>query len=549
MWWIILIVYAIFATAILIGDDDFGDINSVLYEAFTEPVKGPLKCNSKYRIWNRTERIINVTLKVLYAIGVFIILYVSYSIFFIPYIADKIYDEFTYHIPNDLKPCPGTSEWKEKQEVKTCRKEYPETIHREIFLSTDIPFEPAADEIIYLENEYDEPHNKYIRENFVELSKLFEKKGFKFRYLPAIALYLSKNLTYDGEQISEYDINRKIGKLIYYVILKYLHNVGIVQYTDAYQDLYAVKLPRPCKCTPDNIRPSFIHYKCALDDDGEDYNCVEEIDGRSYYRFSYYELKPVKKGGATLHSQIVYYLTGLQKYDGVVRFRPIPTDEEREEEKNIKEEIKRQKEASVEAIANAVVSTFAFEKEQKQKDEFSGPKIVDRGSFDIEKERILLNELKKSIDKLLQIGVGNGVIISLLNTPDKLSRLVVTRNYRIILSDYNNAVIPMSPLPKALFILFLKHPEGIAFKNLSDYRDELTKIYMSISGRENLDDISKSIDSLVDPCSNSLNEKCSRIREAFMYRLSESIARNYFITGKRGETKVITLDRKLVIFR
>ena len=34
-----------------------------------------------------------------------------------------------------------------------------------------------------------------------------------------------------------------------------------------------------------------------------------------------------------------------------------------------------------------------------------------------------------------------------------------------------------------------------------------------------------------------------------MYRLSESIARNYFITGKRGETKVITLDRKLVIFR
>jgi hypothetical protein len=53
---------------------------------------------------------------------------------------------------------------------------------------------------------------------------------------------------------------------------------------------------------------------------------------------------------------------------------------------------------------------------------------------------------------------------------------------------------------------------------------------------------------MTDARSNSINEKCSRIKEAFVSKIDESIARNYYITGSKSEPKSITLDRSLVIF-
>ena len=37
--------------------------------------------------------------------------------------------------------------------------------------------------------------------------------------------------------------------------------------------------------------------------------------------------------------------------------------------------------------------------------------------------------------------------------------------------------IKMEPLVKAVYLLFLKHPEGIVFKCLPDYRKELAELY------------------------------------------------------------------------
>lgn len=55
---------------------------------------------------------------------------------------------------------------------------------------------------------------------------------------------------------------------------------------------------------------------------------------------------------------------------------------------------------------------------------------------------------------------------------------VITENYDIILPYYNDLHIKMEPLVKAVFILFLRHEEGIVFKCLSDYRDELKDIHL-----------------------------------------------------------------------
>lgn len=165
-------------------------------------------------------------------------------------------------------------------------------------------------------------------------------------------------------------------------------------------------------------------------------------------------------------------------------------------------------------------------------------------SYDVD---TLLSQAQQLVQQLRNQGVNDLVIEEIFHPTERLSRLHV-RYSRIFLPDYQNMEIKMSPLPKALFLLYLKHPEGIRFCDLPDYREELLHIYAGFSGRESMDDIRASIDDLTNPLSNSINEKCSRIRQAFLSKFEDRLARNYYITGPRGEVKKIILPRDLVVW-
>ena len=106
----------------------------------------------------------------------------------------------------------------------------------------------------------------------------------------------------------------------------------------------------------------------------------------------------------------------------------------------------------------------------------------------------------------------------------------------------------MEPLIKAVYLLFLKHPEGIVFKALADYRDELLGIYKTLKPLGLSKRTIQSIEDVTNPLLNSINEKCARIRAAFINQFDEHLAKNYFITGERGEAKKINLPRDLVVW-
>ena len=128
----------------------------------------------------------------------------------------------------------------------------------------------------------------------------------------------------------------------------------------------------------------------------------------------------------------------------------------------------------------------------------------------------------------------------------KLSRLTITKDHAIILSDYSNMEVKMEPLVKAVYLLFLNHPEGIAFKTLPSFRDELTKIYSRLRPAGMNNQAVKSIEDVTNPLLNSINEKCSRVRAVFLATVDSSIADQYYIVGKSGEKKKIRLSRDLV---
>ena len=158
----------------------------------------------------------------------------------------------------------------------------------------------------------------------------------------------------------------------------------------------------------------------------------------------------------------------------------------------------------------------------------------------------LMEEVRERISKLRQRGIAEYILERLIHPDNRLSRMVITKDWRIVLPDYNDMEIKMEPLVKAVYFLFLRHPEGIAFKHLPDYRQELTQIYSMLRPMELSDRAIRSIEDVTNPLLNSINEKCARIRGAFLCQFDDYMARSYYISGLRGEPKGIALPRNLV---
>ena len=61
----------------------------------------------------------------------------------------------------------------------------------------------------------------------------------------------------------------------------------------------------------------------------------------------------------------------------------------------------------------------------------------------------------------------------------------------------------------------------------------------------------ESVDHLVNPLDNAINEKCSRIKKVFLSMMDEYSASYYFISSHiwYERLKVITLPRELVIWK
>lgn len=161
---------------------------------------------------------------------------------------------------------------------------------------------------------------------------------------------------------------------------------------------------------------------------------------------------------------------------------------------------------------------------------------------------ILVDEVRERIKKLKDKGLNDELLAKLFRPKPILSRLLITKDMRILLPDYQNMEIKMEPINKAVYLLFLRHPEGIVFKHLPDYRKELAEIYQKIKPFGLNDRVLQSIEDVTNPCLNSINEKCARIRGSFVSRFDGSLAQNYYIFGFRGEPKKISLPQELVIW-
>lgn len=150
----------------------------------------------------------------------------------------------------------------------------------------------------------------------------------------------------------------------------------------------------------------------------------------------------------------------------------------------------------------------------------------------------LLMLMKKVQDRLKDLGRG----LESLTDPVDSVELFIDKHYNIRMGGADGFVLQLRPLVKTLFILFLKHPEGIILKQRDCYREELEKIYSTINPNIDRDDVKARIACLVDLQDNSFSEKASVLNARLEELLPEGIASDYQIHGYNGCPRKIRLN-------
>lgn len=351
----------------------------------------------------------------------------------------------------------------------------------------NLPFKPNYDEVIYMEREYDEATNHLIIENYEFLKAEFARYDKRFVYLPFLAkeLQSDENIwTYRNPK--QFIFDREMPTLSSDYMVKYIYNYEqIVSYSSP---SFMIAVPYMDVVINDD-EP--IYYE------GISIEINESVDVRDYLAFL---VEQVSKYTPTL-IEYQEYLNGKKRTN--VCFREIKDPD------------------------------YLFE-------------------YDVNK---MLEEVRFKVDQLRRSGISDVLLSQILFPKPPLSELRITKDYRIYLTEYDNLEIHMTPLVKSVYFLFLRHPDGILFKDLDEYLDELLMIYRCVKNKKSFkEDLIGSfsdyseVKRICEPFNNSINEKCSRIKEAFLLKIHEDIADNYVVTGKRGEVKRVNLPIDKIIW-
>ena len=100
----------------------------------------------------------------------------------------------------------------------------------------------------------------------------------------------------------------------------------------------------------------------------------------------------------------------------------------------------------------------------------------DPGRLDLLSARELFDLLQKVQEKLQEKGYTISIDKTECALPIEPQTLHIGKDYRIFIDCLGPKEIPLRPLLKTVFILFLRHPEGILIKKKETCREELLDI-------------------------------------------------------------------------
>ncbi len=385
---------------------------------------------------------------------------------------------------------------------------------KEELLFKELPFRPGRNQVFYIENGFDSKANDFIRHNHDALNKMFGRHGMEFYYLPFL--------------LREHDIAAKVMYYAPYLSPKLL--CRDVESSELAQYIADDEVRR-------NLQPSFMF-------EASNGGYAERETRFQYVLFSDIDTAgdaPVESLEQLVLSAIERHRSRQLKVLHSMTSRLHPSSTSRLSCQPLYLEPKN------------LVShdSAAIPREFDDSECLSAAESEERSLTDTAR---ILADLRRTVERLRLEGVSLMAIHEFIDKNEPLSQMVITPDYRIFLPRYCDSQnrrleIEMGALPKAIYFLFLRYPEGIVYKHIQDYYAELLNIYRQL--RPNTDDarLRLTITKVTNPLGNALNENLARIRKAFVEKFDEHLACNYIVTGERGSTYSIPLDRNLIVWQ
>ena len=396
----------------------------------------------------------------------------------------------------------------------------------------NLPFVPVEGQVIFVEQKTNEKLNKFIRNNYVWLRTTFRSHGLEFCFLPLLA---EEAIGYNAPYLNDREKSKKIAQI------PSLANFLIGDSLDCPSLVFGLDIS-------------------VKDNNGNSVLQVVPIETKWYTstKSTFTNLVKEIKELSRIQSQKHHEIERKRKAEEAARKRRKEAEDRKKKEEEKRDDIRYsiseepdlsstdggkfslKKESNIRFSIDDTIEDRPIRSRTKDTDEADN-------NFDFQSQ-LLIDEIKQRINALRNRGVNTMFLHNLIDEGEHLSRLQITKVFRIFLVDYDNLEIKLPVLPKAVLILFLRHPEGIRFKELTDYYSELLQIYLKMNPNGGRKKQEQSIRDITDPCSNSINEKCARIREAFVSNFDDRLAKNYYVTGKRGEAKRIMLDESMILW-
>lgn len=351
--------------------------------------------------------------------------------------------------------------------------------------------------VVYIEREYDELINNYIEKHLTHLQEICKKQGVLFLYIPRFYSSLPYSMLkyYTGKEVS---YSTKIHT--FDILNSILSNIELSQVQE-----------------PSFLFTGSADNECIAFAIGQDTSLLGKVFTSKKEKYIERSINEILSNVSLVYGDVLSQtkedLT-FEDYDdeeSVTRFRVSDSGTR---------------------FRISGGSSDAYVKELDEDEDFKSDAF---------------EQAQKCVARLLNKGYSKETIWALLAPMKELSPIKITRDFRILLTSYNME-IELPPVQKAVYLLFLKHPNGINFKDMLDYQDELFHIYRKIAIRGVRQKHVETITDLVNPLSNSMNEKCSIIKKRVTALLDDELARHYYISGGKGEIKKINISPQLIIW-
>lgn len=400
-----------------------------------------------------------------------------------------------------------------------------------------LPFTPTARQVIYFESEYDFVSNEFLSTHYEALKSKLQEVGLELIYFPRLLLdgHLEEKVRYYAPYLRSKILDES--QVQTSLLARYLKNPKDAGSAHSLLinpqkmssgewrfDVQSLRLsgPDPIKSTVESLAES----------------CYASIRPDSPLR----QVKfAIETGAGITPSRRHFRFHDFQKDESEFPVLGCPSDESEESSTLVTKMPTSYFDGCTPsdiplATADAAPSATLPVPQEESSDE-----------EDTEDIKEMLEELRQLVERMELKGIARAAIHEFIDSGDKLSRLVITSDYRFLLPDYD-LEIELTPIRKALYLLFLRYPDGIRLKELSDHFRELLVIYRQMNPRLNEDKRVLTVTQLCNSTSNRASENIAAIRCAFCSKFDEHLAKEYLITGSAGQPYKIPLDRSLVNF-